>query len=122
MSRDALSVLVVEDEMLIRMSVVDEFEDAGFNVLEAANADEALKLLAIHPEIEAVFTDIDMPGSIDGMKLAELVQLSHPDMAILLTSGYLKVPKSDLPYQFAFVAKPYDVSRVVNHIRGLTVR
>ncbi len=120
MSRDELSVLV-EDELLIRMSVVDEFEDAGFDVLEAANADEALELRALHPQIEAEFTDIDMPGSIDGLQLAELVQLSRPDMAIL-TSGYLKIPKNDLPYQFEFVSKPYDVSRVVSHIRGLTIR
>jgi two-component system, response regulator PdtaR len=122
MSRGALPVLVVEDEVLIRMSLVDELEDAGFQVLEAGTADEALKMLAAHPQIEAVFTDIDMPGSMDGMKLAKFVLQSRPDMAILLTSGYLKVPKDDLPDQVAFLPKRYDLSRVANHLRGLLAR
>ncbi|RYE47277.1 MAG: response regulator [Hyphomicrobiales bacterium] len=120
MSSSLACVLVVEDEALIRMSLVDELEDVGFRVLEAATADEAMGILKNNPNIEAIFTDIDMPGSIDGLKLAKLVGQSHPDMAILLTSGYLKIPKNDLPETVAFIPKPYEIDVVVNHIRELT--
>ena len=120
MSSSLACVLVVEDEALIRMSLVDELEDVGFRVLEAATADEAMGILKDNPNIEAIFTDIDMPGSIDGLKLAKLVGQSHPDMAILLTSGYLKIPKNDLPETVGFIPKPYEIDVVVNHIRELT--
>ena len=122
MANDAVFVLVVEDEALIRMSLVEDLEDAGFHVFEAGNADEALKVLASHPEIEALFTDIDMPGSMDGLKLAKLVRHSRPDVGIILTSGYLKIPRTDLPGKVPFLSKPYEVDRVVNHIRELTAR
>ncbi len=111
------SVLVVEDEALIRLSLVADLEDAGFAVYEAAGAEEALSLLSTHPEIEALFTDIDMPGSIDGLVLTQRARQSHPKIAILLTSGYLKIDKSELPPETAFFSKPYDVDHVVNHIR-----
>lgn len=104
------------------MSLVEDLVDSGFQVFEAGNADDALKVLQTHPEIEALFTDIDMPGSMDGLKLAALVSESRPDVAILLTSGYLKVPKNELPGKVPFFSKPYEVDRVVNHIRELTVR
>jgi CheY-like chemotaxis protein len=112
-----LAVLVVEDEPLIRLSLVADLEDAGFGVYEAAGADEALRLLSAHPEIEALFTDIDMPGSIDGLKLARLARLSHPKISILITSGYLKIAKNELPPETVYFSKPYDVGHVVNHIR-----
>jgi DNA-binding NtrC family response regulator len=111
MSRGALSTLVVEDEDLIRMSVVHELGNAGCEVFEADNADDVVKVLVSHPKIEAVFTDIDMPGSMDGMKLAKYIKRSRPQMAILLTSGYLKDPKNDPPCQIAFFAKAYDFSQ-----------
>jgi two-component system, response regulator PdtaR len=113
----ASHVLIVEDEPLVRMSLVEDLQDAGFRVLEAGNADDALRLLDGHPEIDALFTDIDMPGSIDGLHLTKIVLNSRPEVAILLTSGYLKVPKGDLPEQIPFLSKPYDVGRVINHIR-----
>ena len=122
MSFDPVCVLVVEDEGLIRMSLVDELEDAGFRVLEAASADEALIILKADPGVEAVFTDIDMPGSMDGLNLARLVRQMNPGVAILLTSGYLKMSKNDLPGTVPFISKPYEIDRVVNHIRELTVR
>jgi CheY-like chemotaxis protein len=115
-------VLIVEDEGLIRMSLAEDFEEAGFHVLEAGTADEALKVLETHPEIEAIFTDIDMPGSMNGLKLAESVHEGRPDIAIVLTSGFLKVAKNDLPRKIPFVAKPYDVSHVINHIQEMIFR
>jgi two-component system, response regulator PdtaR len=119
---DTISVLVVEDEVLIRLSLVEDLGDAGFQVFEAGNANDALQLLNCNPKIQALFTDIDMPGLMNGLKLAELVSHSRPEIAILLTSGYLKVPKNDLPIQVPFLSKPYEIGRVVNHIREQTVR
>ena len=117
-----VSVLVVEDEALIRMSVVDELEDAGFKVMEAGSSEEALRILNQTPDLRAIFTDIDMPGSMDGLKLAKLVRETQPDVAIILTSGYLKIPKNDLPGKVPFISKPYEIDLVVNHIRELTLR
>jgi CheY-like chemotaxis protein len=119
MAYDAVFVLVVEDEVLIRMSLVDQLEDAGFRVLEAGTADEALSVMADHPEIDALFTDIDMPGSMDGLKLARLVSQSRPELAVLLTSGYLKIPRNELPGKAHFFSKPYDVNRIIDHLRGI---
>jgi len=113
------SVLVVEDDGLIRMSLVVDLEESGFRVLEAASADDALEVLDAHSEIRAIFSDIDMPGSMNGLRLAELVHKVRPDMAIILTSGFLKVPKNDLPGRIPFLSKPYDVRDVINHIQAL---
>ncbi len=104
------------------MSLVEDMEDAGFRVFEAGNADDALGLLSEHLESEAVFTAADVHGSMEGLKVAALVRQTRPDVAILLTSGYLKIPKHDLPGMIPFFSKTYEVDRVVNHIRELTVR
>jgi len=117
MAANPLFVLVVEDEGLIRMSLVEDLLDAGFKVFEASSADAALKVLDVHPEIDALFSDIDMPGSLDGLQLAKIVYQSRPDIAILLTSGYLKVARTELPPNSLFLSKPYDVNDVINHIR-----
>lgn len=79
MPTDLVCVLVVEDEGLIRMSLVEDLEDSGFQVFEAGDAEEALDVLQGHPEITVLFTDIDMPGSMDGLTLAKLVGQSRPD-------------------------------------------
>ena len=118
---NGVSILVVEDEGLIRMSVVEDMSDAGFQVHEAANADEAFDVLQAHPEITALFTDIDMPGAMNGLDLARHVRLSNPDIAIILTSGYLKITKHDLPIETPFFSKPYEIDSVVNHIRSLMI-
>ncbi len=122
MITDMLSVLVVEDEALIRMSLVADLEDAGFKVFEACTADQALEIFNLDQGIEALFTDIDMPGSLDGLQLARIVRKTWPHVAIILTSGHLKVGKGDLPVDAPFLSKPYDVGRVVNHIRELARR
>lgn len=120
MPPERIAVLVVEDEDLIRISLVGDLEDAGFVVFEASSADEALIVLENHPETSAVFTDIDMPGTMDGLTLSSVVRQSRPDIPIILTSGYLRVPKNELPRGARFFSKPYDTRRVVNHIRDLT--
>lgn len=80
-------ILVVEDETLIRMVGAEILEDAGFDVLEAADADEALRILQAHDDVLLLFSDVDMPGSMDGLDLARVVHERWPDIRLLLTSG-----------------------------------
>ena len=112
-------VLVVEDEILVRMSIVDSIESAGFTVFQAGNADQAIKLLEAHPEIALLFTDIDMPGSMDGLKLAAAVRNRWPPVKIIITSGHVKIRKEDMPVDGQFFSKPYDPSKVVSTLWDL---
>jgi CheY-like chemotaxis protein len=80
-------VLIVEDEALVRMTAVDMIEEAGFEILEAANADEAILLLEARRDITVLFTDIEMPGSMDGLRLAQAVRGRWPPIKIIATSG-----------------------------------
>jgi CheY-like chemotaxis protein len=108
MTSRAHTVLVVEDETLIRMGIVGELEDAGFKVFEASDADAAIKLLEAHPEIGLLFTDVDMPGSMDGLKLAAAVRNRWPPVRIVVTSGHMKILTEHLPPGSRFIAKPYE--------------
>jgi two-component system, response regulator PdtaR len=103
----SVAVLVVEDEHLIRMDTVSSLEAAGFIVHEAANAAEAIRCLELHNDIRLVFTDVNMPGSMDGLALAHYVRGRWPPVKIIVTSGYAKLGKSDLPPGALFVEKPY---------------
>ena len=82
-------VLIVEDEFLLRMDAADMIAAAGFEVIEAANADEAIEILEARPDITVVFTDIQMPGSMDGLKLARAVRGRWPPIKIIATSGHV---------------------------------
>lgn len=113
------SVLVVEDEMLILFTVADDLRDAGFNVFEASNAEEAIRLLEAHPEIRVLFTDIDMPGSMDGLRLSAAVRERWPPVKIIVTSGKHKSDVAALPDGGLFVPKPYIASNVATTIRSL---
>src|SRR5271155_3674357 len=96
------SVLVVEDEMLLRMRAVDMVEDAGFTPVEAVNADDALAILESRSDIELLFTDIQMPGTMDGLKLAKAVHARWPLIKIILVSGQLKLTDDDKPADSRF--------------------
>jgi CheY-like chemotaxis protein len=119
MQSDKISVLVVEDEVLIRMAVVDDLEMAGFSVLEAQTSDEAIWMLRTHPEIRALFTDINMPGSMDGLKLAETVRDRWPPIKIIVTSGGVRVLRRDLPGDALFMPKPYNNNEVISALREM---
>jgi CheY-like chemotaxis protein len=115
-------VLVVEDEPLVRMDASDMLHGAGFEVIETANADEAIAVLEGRSDIHVIFTDIDMPGSMDGIKLAHFVRDRWPPVKIIATSGHAKVTESDLPEGARFLAKPYRpyvVSTVIRQMVGL---
>lgn len=104
-----IAILVVEDEPLIRMSALDELQDKGFDVLEARDADEALRLLNSDIRIDVLFTDIDMPGTMDGLKLANAVRDRWPPVAILIASGKRSLSSSELPPKALFFSKPYNL-------------
>jgi len=111
-------ILVVEDEALIRLNVADMLEAAGFQVISAANADCALEVLADKPEVDVVFTDINMPGAIDGISLANFVHAKWPKIALIVTSG--KMPPSvleQLPEGSRFFSKPCSSSELIEAIR-----
>lgn len=112
-------VLVVEDEPLLRMMAVEVVEEAGFVALEAANADEAVALLESRADIALLFTDIDMPGSMDGLKLAHAVRGRWPPIKILLVSGHVRLQPSQLPSSSRFVGKPYRAAAMVQELRSL---
>jgi CheY-like chemotaxis protein len=113
-------VLIVEDEFLLRMDAVDMIAAAGFEVVEAANADEAIEILESRRDITVVFTDIQMPGSMDGLKLARAVRGRWPPIKIVATSGQLDVRETDLPDGGRFLAKPYSSIQVTGVLRELT--
>jgi CheY-like chemotaxis protein len=105
-------VLVVEDEALIRMSAVQMVEDAGFLVAEACNADEAIGILESRRDIRAVFTDINMSGSMDGWKLAHAIRGRWPPIHLIVTSGLYIPEEGQLPAKSLFIRKPYSAEQV----------
>lgn len=110
-------VLVVEDEALIRLDLAASFSDAGFEVIEVANAHDAIGVLAAQPRIALVVTDIEMPGTMDGMALARMVRDRWPPVHIIAVSGRQVPQYGDLPDQCRFFAKPYDVNRLIEAAR-----
>jgi two-component system, response regulator PdtaR len=116
---DAARILVVEDEALVRLSTCVDIEAAGFKVDEAYNADEAVRLLEANPNIELIFTDVDMPGSMDGVKLAHYVRRRWPPVKIMVTSGFKHVPTDQLPSGSLFLSKPYNPDQVRQNIERL---
>lgn len=88
----------------------------GFRVFQASNARQAVEQLALHPDIQVMFTDIDMPGDMDGLCLAKLVRGRWPPIKIIITSGEHRLTKDDLPIVGTFIPKPYDPAAVASAI------
>lgn len=99
-------VLLVEDEPLVRLTQVDILKESEFWVVEAQDADEAFELLKSRPEIDAILTDVDMPGSMDGFEFARLVRQGWPEVAVLVISGKTGPGPGDLPPNATFLHKP----------------
>lgn len=113
---EAKVVLVVEDDDLVRMNAVEMLEDAGFTVVEAANADAEWIILESRDDIGVLFTDIDMPGLMNGFSLAERVAEHWPAIRLVLTSGRHRLADHEVPDHGLFVPKPYGTSQVLNAI------
>ncbi len=112
-------VLIVEDEPLVRMMVIELFEDEGFEVLEAANADQALGIFGERDDVALLFTDVEMPGSIDGYALARWVHAHRPAVKTLIVSGRALPRAGDVPDGAAFVGKPYDHDDVMRRVQTM---
>lgn len=120
-SRPAAKILVVEDEPLIRMDLVASLEDMGFPVLEAANATAAIAMLESDPAITTVITDVDMPGTMDGLALTFLVRDRWPPCHLIVVSGHRRPNKSDMAEGSRFIRKPlttHDLHRVLAELDG----
>jgi CheY-like chemotaxis protein len=113
-------VLVVEDDFLLRMDAVDIVRNAGFEAIEAANADQAIAIIEADPDIHIVFTDVQMPGTMDGLRLARFIRDRWPPIKIVATSGRLRVAQEDLPKGSIFVPKPYTPEQIIRTFRQLT--
>jgi CheY-like chemotaxis protein len=113
-------VLIVEDELLLRMDAVDMIAAAGFEVVEARDADQAIEILEARRDITVIFTDIQMPGSMDGLKLARAVRGRWPPIKIIATSGRDHVREADLPEGGRFLPKPYSPGQITGVLRELT--
>ncbi len=112
-------VLVVEDEMLLRMRAVDMVEDAGFTSVEAVNADEAVAILESRSDIALLLTDIQMPGSMDGLKLAHAVHERWPPIRIILVSGQLRPASIDIPADSRFFGKPLEAEEMIAEMQDM---
>jgi two-component system, response regulator PdtaR len=106
--------LVVDDEEILRMSAAGLLEDHGFEVIEAANAAEALRELEAHPDVRLLFTDIQMPGGSNGMDLAREVHARWPHVLLVITSGQVRPRDSEIPDDGRFVGKPYNAVDLFN--------
>jgi DNA-binding NtrC family response regulator len=111
------TVLVVDDEVLIRLLIADELRARGLNVIEAANSNEALSVLRSAVPVRLLFTDVRMPGPVDGIGLAGLARAEHPELKVVVASGQTvtSIPKG----ADAFLRKPYDIDAVVQQVTSL---
>ena len=112
------TILVVEDEPLLLINIADELAEAGFDVVESPNADHALRQIAMSTAIDVLFTDVDMPGSLDGLGLSAVVRRNWPQIAIIVTSGKLSEEMVDLPLDAKFIPKPYAASDLIHAINA----
>lgn len=112
-------VLIVEDEPIIRMNAVAIVEDAGYDVVEASNADDAMALLESRPDIAAVFSDIEMPGSMNGLDLIHEVRTGWPPVILILASGRITPPGCDMPSETIFLHKPYSETALLHALHAV---
>jgi two-component system, response regulator PdtaR len=113
-------ILIVEDEFLIRMATAEAIKDAGFEVIEASDADAAIVVLESRSDIRVVFTDIHMPGSMDGAKLAHAIRNPWPPVRIVATSGRVALETLDLPAATVLFPKPYNPEHIAWTLHALT--
>ncbi|SFB59471.1 Response regulator receiver domain-containing protein [Rhizobium sp. NFR07] len=114
------NILLVEDEAIIRFELADFFSDAGYEVFEAGDADEAIAILERETSIRVVLTDIQLPGSMDGLKLAHYVRDRYPPTVLLVTSGAAHIASEALPLNTRFITKPFDPARLLQQIDQMT--
>ena len=109
------TVVVVEDEILVRIAICEDLAAEGYEVLTADNADQAIEIL--ENDITTIFTDIEMPGSMNGLKLAAAVRDRWPPVNIVITTGKVRPPDDQMPTNSRFVAKPYQKAKVLEALQ-----
>ena len=114
-------ILIVEDEALVRLAAVGMLEDAGFRMIEAVNSQQALEFLAADSDVQLLFTDVNMPGAMDGLALARQVRDRWPHIGIIIASAKETTQLAELPAGSRFERKPYSPDAVVRHARELTL-
>ncbi|WP_342154357.1 response regulator [Methylorubrum sp. SB2] len=110
------TILIVEDEALLRFDMIEFFEDRGWRVYEAERAEQAIALLDRHQNIRVVLTDVQMPGSMDGLKLAHYVRERFPPTLLFVVSGHAPLSANALPARATFIPKPFDLHHVLRQI------
>ena len=118
-STSPFAVLVVEDQALIRMGAATVIHDAGFEVYEAGDADEAISMLELHNNIRVLFTDVSMPGSMDGIKLAHFVRGRWPPIMVIVATGLPDFRGADMPTDSIFFSKPYSPEHLTGGLRQI---
>jgi CheY-like chemotaxis protein len=118
-NKPAPLILIVEDDPLLRMLAVEFVNEAGFETLEACDADQAIAILESCSKIAVLFTDINMPGSMDGLQLARVVSNRWPAMEILIASGHVRLRQADLPPNGRFLGKPYLAAAMIGELHSL---
>ncbi|MEJ0064866.1 MAG: response regulator [Caulobacteraceae bacterium] len=111
-------MLIVEDEILIRILLAEALRQASYEVIEAANAEEALAVLRTSLDPDVIVTDVRMPGTVDGFELAAYVRRAKPGSKVIITSGHAG-PTGAIDLADAFLPKPYELGAIVNCIRTL---
>ena len=119
MTAGPYAVLVVEDEAILRLHAIDVVEEAGFIAIEAKNADEAIAILESRSDITLLLTDVNMPGSMDGVKLAHAVRNRWPPVKIVVVSGHRQVDQSELPLDSRFFGKPFQAEKMIAELRAM---
>jgi len=117
-SDSPIYVLVVEDEFLSRLHAVNLVEDAGYKAIEASNSEEAIAILEARKDIRIVFTDVDMPSTMDGLNLAHAIRTRWPPVELIVTSGHFNLSDADMPERGRFISKPYrdqDIVSAIHH-------
>ena len=113
-------ILVVDDEPIIRLDAVAMMEDAGFAVIEAADAEEALAVMTTNGDVSVLFTDINMPGPFDGLELARQVHDRWPAVQLVITSGRVMLSQNEIPDHGHFIAKPYQTTAVLALLKSIS--
>jgi DNA-binding NtrC family response regulator len=118
-SNCAIGVLIVEDETLIRMNACEFVEEAGFKAYGAENAEEAIRILESNEDIRLVFTDVNMPGSMDGLQLANYVNKRWPPVKLIIVSGRIAPRADEMPSGSIFLGKPYHIDEIADRVRAM---
>lgn len=112
-------ILVVEDDHFLRFAVVTGLSAAGFDVREAQGSEEAIDILSVDPTILAVFTDVEMPGRMDGLQLASFIHKRWPSIKIIIASGRINIGRTDIPEGSHLFTKPYNTQNVARILHGM---